>query len=65
MLSLPILCHIINGLNITESKFTFSNLKMIFSTGSVLAPSTFEYVYKAFGPNIHLASITGGELELP
>ena len=50
---------------IAESKFPLSSLKMIFSTAAVLAPSTFEYVYKAFGPNIHLASITGGELELP
>ena len=35
-------------------------LKAIYSTGSPLAPSTFEYVYKAFGPDINLGSITGG-----
>lgn len=35
-------------------------LKSIFSTGSPLAPSTFEYVYRAFGSDINLASITGG-----
>lgn len=35
-------------------------LKAIYSTGSPLAPSTFEYVYRAFGPDIHLGSITGG-----
>lgn len=35
-------------------------LRAIYSTGSVLAPSTFEYVYKAFGPDINLGSITGG-----
>lgn len=37
-----------------------SSLKSIFSTGSPLAPSTFEYVYRAFGPAILLGSITGG-----
>ena len=36
------------------------SLKAIYSTGSPLAPSTFQYVYRAFGPNINLASITGG-----
>lgn len=36
------------------------NLKAIYSTGSPLAPSTFEYVYRAFGPNLNLGSITGG-----
>jgi acetoacetyl-CoA synthetase len=34
-------------------------LKAIYSTGSPLAPSTFQYVYKAFGA-INLGSITGG-----
>lgn len=36
------------------------SLKAIYSTGSPLAPSTFHYVYRAFGPSINLASITGG-----
>ena len=36
------------------------SLKSIYSTGSPLAPSTFEYVYRAFGPDINLGSITGG-----
>ena len=36
------------------------SLKAIYSTGSPLAPSTFEYVYRAFGTNINLGSITGG-----
>ena len=35
-------------------------LRAIYSTGSPLAPSTFEYVCRAFGPNINLGSITGG-----
>ena len=36
------------------------HLKAVYSTGSPLAPSTFAYVYRAFGPDINLASITGG-----
>lgn len=36
------------------------SLRAIYSTGSPLAPSTFSYVYKAFGPDINLGSITGG-----
>ena len=36
------------------------SLRAIYSTGSPLAPSTFRYVYKAFGPDINLGSITGG-----
>ena len=39
---------------------SLKSLKSIYSTGSPLAPSTFEYVYRAFGPNINLGSITGG-----
>lgn len=34
-------------------------LKAVYSTGSPLAPSTFEYVYRAFG-SVNLGSITGG-----
>jgi acetoacetyl-CoA synthetase len=37
-----------------------SSLKAIYSTGSPLAPSTFEYVYAAFPPTLNLGSITGG-----
>ena len=36
------------------------SLRSIYSTGSPLAPSTFDYVYRAFGPDINMASITGG-----
>ena len=39
---------------------SLTSLKAIYSTGSPLAPSTFEYVYRAFGPDINLGSITGG-----
>lgn len=37
-----------------------SALRAIYNTASPLAPSTFRYVYKAFGPDIMLGSITGG-----
>ncbi|KAF3227431.1 hypothetical protein TWF106_009943 [Orbilia oligospora] len=43
-----------------HEKFPMEKLRAIYSTGSVLAPSTFDYVYKAFGPNLNLGSITGG-----
>ena len=43
-----------------KERLSLKTLKAIYSTGSPLAPSTFEYVYRAFGPNIHLGSITGG-----
>ena len=43
-----------------KQKLSLKTLKAIYSTGSPLAPSTFEYVYRAFGPDINLGSITGG-----
>ncbi|KAL2065849.1 hypothetical protein VTL71DRAFT_3519 [Oculimacula yallundae] len=43
-----------------ENKLDLSSLKAIYSTGSPLAPSTFNYVYDAFPPTINLGSITGG-----
>lgn len=43
-----------------NQKVNLKTLKAIYSTGSPLAPSTFEFVYKAFGPDINLGSITGG-----
>jgi acetoacetyl-CoA synthetase len=43
-----------------KEKLQLKFLKAIYSTGSPLAPSTFEYVYRVFGPNINLGSITGG-----
>lgn len=42
-----------------EHNLTLKTLKAIYSTGSPLAPSTFEYVYRAFG-QVNLGSITGG-----
>ena len=43
-----------------KQKYQMRSLKAIYSTGSPLSGSTFEYVYRAFGPNINLGSITGG-----
>jgi acetoacetyl-CoA synthetase len=42
------------------STLDLTSLKAIYSTGSPLAPSTFNYVYSAFLPSINLGSITGG-----
>ena len=39
---------------------SLSTLEAIYSTGSPLAPSTFDYVYLAFPASINLGSITGG-----
>jgi acetoacetyl-CoA synthetase len=39
---------------------SLDRLEAIYSTGSPLAPSTFNYVYSAFPSNINLGSITGG-----
>ncbi|KAK5167567.1 uncharacterized protein LTR77_007266 [Saxophila tyrrhenica] len=48
-----------NSIMPKEQGLTLKPLKAIYSTGSPLAPSTFQYVYKAFG-QINLGSITGG-----
>lgn len=45
---------------VSEGKYQMEKLLAVYSTGSVLAPSTFEYVYREFGPDINLGSITGG-----
>ncbi|MFM1758519.1 MAG: Acetyl-coenzyme synthetase, partial [Actinomycetota bacterium] len=37
-----------------------SNLRMIASTGSVLVPECFDYIYESVKPDIHLASMSGG-----
>lgn len=47
-----------------EKGISMKTLKAIYNTASPLAPSTFRYVYKAFGPDINLASITGVSLYL-
>ena len=42
-----------------SQEVNLKSLKAIYGTGSPLAASTFEYVYRAFGP-VNLGSITGG-----
>ncbi|MCB1487683.1 MAG: acetoacetate--CoA ligase, partial [Bauldia sp.] len=41
-------------------RFDLSSLRMMMSTGSPLASESFDFVYKAIKPDIHLASISGG-----
>jgi len=40
--------------------FTLGALKTLCSTGSVLSPEGFDFVYQAIKPDLHLASISGG-----
>jgi acetoacetyl-CoA synthetase len=37
-----------------------TSLRCILSTGSPLAPDSFDYVYQSIKPDVHLASISGG-----
>ncbi len=37
-----------------------SSVRMIGSTGSPLAPESFDFVYEAIRPDVHLASLSGG-----
>lgn len=37
-----------------------SNLRMIGSTGSVLVPESFDYIYEAIKKDVHVASMSGG-----
>jgi len=48
-----------SGLRPRESH-DLSSMRAVFSTGSPLAPESFDYVYDAIGPDLHLASISGG-----
>ncbi|HEX6259784.1 MAG TPA: acetoacetate--CoA ligase [Woeseiaceae bacterium] len=43
-----------------KDEFDLPALKTIFSTGSPLAPASFDYVYAAVAEDVQLASITGG-----
>ncbi|KAI9649189.1 hypothetical protein NHQ30_001757 [Ciborinia camelliae] len=43
-----------------KQNINLSTLRAIYSTGSPLAPSTFNYIYASFPPTINLGSITGG-----
>nr|WP_108169985.1 AMP-binding protein [Thaumasiovibrio occultus] len=42
------------------NRFQLPDLRSVCSTGSVLNPSQFDYVYRAIKPDVHLASISGG-----
>ncbi len=41
-------------------EFDLSSIKTILSTGSVLAPESFDYVYDAIASDVQLSSISGG-----
>jgi acetoacetyl-CoA synthetase len=43
-----------------REEFGLQELRTIFSTGSPLAPASFDYVYDAISSDVQLASITGG-----
>ena len=43
-----------------KDDFQLPNLRAVLSTGSPLAPESFEFVYDAIGENLQLASIAGG-----
>ena len=45
---------------VPKSTLALSNLRLMMSTGSVLPPASFDYVYNAFPPKVQLSSITGG-----
>jgi acetoacetyl-CoA synthetase len=47
------------GLKPSETH-NLSNLRMIASTGSVLVPEGFDYIYENVKKNVHLASMSGG-----
>ena len=47
------------GLKPRESH-DLDSLKLILSTGSPLIPSSFDYIYRDWKPDVHLASISGG-----
>ncbi|MDX2412189.1 MAG: acetoacetate--CoA ligase, partial [Woeseiaceae bacterium] len=43
-----------------RDEFDLRHLRAVLSTGSPLAPESFDYVYDAIGENLQLASIAGG-----
>ena len=43
-----------------SSSAALSRLRYVLSTGSPLLAETFDWIYRAIGPDIHLASISGG-----
>jgi acetoacetyl-CoA synthetase len=45
---------------VPKDKFDLSTVRLITSTGSPLAPESFDFVYEAIKSDVHLASISGG-----
>ena len=45
---------------VTTEKDRLESLRLVLSTGSPLLPSGFDYVYRAWKQDVHLASISGG-----
>ncbi len=45
---------------VPSEKFALTHLRTLCSTGSVLYPEQFDYVYQAIKSDLHLASISGG-----
>lgn len=45
---------------IPKDKFDLASVRLITSTGSPLAPESFDFVYQAIKEDVHLASISGG-----
>ena len=45
---------------VPKNEFDLSAMRMITSTGSPLAPESFDFVYQSIKPDLHLASISGG-----
>ena len=50
----------LESLDIRPNQFKFTSLKSILSTGSVLSPDSYEYVYKNWKKTVQLSSISGG-----
>jgi acetoacetyl-CoA synthetase len=50
----------LESLDIRPNQFKFTSLKSILSTGSVLSPDSYEYVYKSWKKTVQLSSISGG-----
>ena len=47
-------------LNVKPNKFEFNSLKSILSTGSILSPDSYDYIYKNWKERVQLSSISGG-----
>jgi acetoacetyl-CoA synthetase len=45
---------------VPQQEFDLPAMRMITSTGSPLAPESFDFVYQSIKPDVHLASISGG-----